>query len=43
MATRTPVDHKTPMEVMTINEWVKQLCAIRKFGEHGGWVMPAHC
>ena len=28
MATLTPVDHKTPMEVMNIDEWVKQLCAI---------------
>jgi cysteine dioxygenase len=28
MATLTPVNNQTPMEVMTIDEWVKQLSAI---------------
>ena len=28
MATLTPVNNKTPMELMSIDEWVKQLCAI---------------
>ena len=28
MATLTPVDNKTPMELMSIDQWVKQLCAI---------------
>jgi cysteine dioxygenase len=28
MATRTPLDNKAPMELMGIDEWVKQLCAI---------------